>query len=99
MNISGKAAGIVSALVSVGAGLYLLSANSPSVAGVGGSSWFEVLAHGIGIYFIARGIYMAPALWMQEEQNENTRKLLELQEMRHSDPRLRELDEESPTAP
>jgi hypothetical protein len=43
-----------------------------------------VLAHGIGIYFIARGIFMGPALWMQEEQNENTRKLLELQEMQHS---------------
>lgn len=44
-------------LVSLFAGYYLLSRNSLSIPGAdGGQSWFEALAHGIGIYFIARGL-------------------------------------------
>jgi hypothetical protein len=43
------------------AGIYLLSYNSERLAALGGQSgksWFEVIANGIGIYFIGKGIYM-----------------------------------------
>ena len=36
-----------------GAGIYLLTRQSAS-----GDTWLEVLAHGAGVYFIARGLYM-----------------------------------------
>jgi hypothetical protein len=40
-------------LVAVGAGIYLLSRQNAS-----GDTWLEVLAHGVGVYFIARGLFM-----------------------------------------
>jgi len=59
----------VSALVSIGAGIYLLSAKSVVTFGGGTISWFQILAHGIGIYFIAKGLYMGASLYQQVEQN------------------------------
>jgi hypothetical protein len=45
--------------VSLYAGYYLLTRNSLALPGAeGGQSWFEALAHGIGIYFLARGAWM-----------------------------------------
>jgi hypothetical protein len=43
----------IAGLVAVGAGIYLLTKQSAS-----GDTWLEVLAHGAGVYFIARGLYM-----------------------------------------
>ncbi|HWQ01346.1 MAG TPA: hypothetical protein VN449_04440, partial [Gaiellaceae bacterium] len=47
-------------VLSIGAGWYLLSRHSlpVDVNGQSGQSWLEALAHGIGIYFIARGLEM-----------------------------------------
>jgi hypothetical protein len=84
MKMSPKGSGIVAALICIGAGLYLLSAESPPVAGIGGTSWFEVLAHGIGIYFIGKGIYIGTSSWTQAEANERLDKLIELEALRHS---------------
>lgn len=48
----------VGAIVTAAAGIYLLTKNSVAEPIAGGQSWFEVLAHGFGIYFIGRGVWM-----------------------------------------
>jgi multisubunit Na+/H+ antiporter MnhC subunit len=63
--MSGRHAGhwldILAVLLSVGAGVYLLLSRSP--AGI--NSWFSVIAHGMGAYFLAKGVYMGRALHLQ----------------------------------
>ena len=44
----------LAALISIGAGLYLLTSESAAQE----MTVFDVLMHGIGAYFIARGLYM-----------------------------------------
>lgn len=44
---------VVSGAIAIFAGLYLLSTRA-----AGSNSMIEVLAHGMGLYFVARGIYM-----------------------------------------
>lgn len=58
------------ALASVGAGIYLLSKGSEpiTVGGQTGQSWLEILAHGIGVYFIARGVAMFRAAEQRRDQ-------------------------------
>ena len=53
----------------VAAGVYLLSQNSLPVdlGGQHGRSWFEVLAHGIGIYFIGKGLFVLRSTWLEAE--------------------------------
>ncbi len=63
----GKLIDIIATLLSIGAGVYLLSEHSASVAGVQGSSWLEVIAHGMGAYFVAKGLWMARSLHLQAE--------------------------------
>jgi hypothetical protein len=53
MRALGYGVSSIAGLVAVGAGIYLLSRQSAS-----GDTWLEVLAHGIGVYFIAQGLFM-----------------------------------------
>jgi hypothetical protein len=46
--------GIAAAVVSIGAGIYLLTSQSASEE----TTVFDALMHGIGAYFIARGLWM-----------------------------------------
>jgi len=68
-----RLAAIASALISIGAGLYLLGTQT-----VGANSILEVLAHGIGAYFVARGIFMGSSLTAQAEAAEALRELRDL---------------------
>jgi len=52
--------GMLSMLGSIGAGLYLLSTHA-----AGSNSYLEAIAHGMGVYFIARGLFMGPSLFQQ----------------------------------
>jgi hypothetical protein len=54
MRDLGKLAGIAAAVVSIGAGIYLLTSESASDQ----TTVFDALMHGIGAYFIARGLWM-----------------------------------------
>ena len=66
----------------------LLSHNSAPVeiAGqTGGQSWFEILAHGIGIYFIGKGLYVARSTHLDSEAVDSLRKLVNAAAFRHSD--------------
>ncbi len=47
-------AGVAAALVSIGAGIYLLSGESASAD----TTVFDILMHGIGAYCVARGLRM-----------------------------------------
>jgi len=53
----------VASLGCIAAGAYLLQTQA-----VGESSWFEAIAHGMGIYFIAKGLFVGPALWQSYKQ-------------------------------
>jgi len=65
---------IVSALVCIAAGVYLLTSQTQAEG-----SFLEVLAHGIGIYFIGKGLYVGSALRMQARQLQAQEKALEMQ--------------------
>lgn len=68
-------------LLAVGAGIYLVQAQSvAAVAGAGGQTWFELLAHGIGVYVIARGIWMIRHAGHQEDLIDRLDRLIEIEE-------------------
>jgi hypothetical protein len=50
-----KAVGVIAGLICAGAGVYLLQWESAGSE----ANWFEAVAHGMGIYFIGKGIFVA----------------------------------------
>jgi len=56
----GRFIDIASALICIGAGLYLLQYNSPAQ-----TTWFQIIAHGMGIYFIGKGLFIARSTHLQ----------------------------------
>jgi len=71
---------LVAAIGSIGAGIYLLTKHSIPVTlgGDTGQSWLEVIAHGIGVYFIAKGIWMASFMGEAEYSIEHLDRIIEL---------------------
>jgi hypothetical protein len=69
----GRLIDIAATLLSIGAGLYLLQYSSP-----GQSSWFEVIGHGMGVYFIAKGLFMARSLHLADQHAGYLAQLVEL---------------------
>lgn len=78
-----KLVDVVAALLAIGAGIYLLQSQSVSIAGVGGTSWFQVLAHGIGVYFIARGLWMLGHVGRRDAVTDRLDRLIELGALEH----------------
>jgi hypothetical protein len=74
----GKILDVAASLLSVGAGLYLLQYNEVSTGIGGGTSWFQIIGHGMGIYFIGKGIWMLRSLHLQGQIATTNRKMLEL---------------------
>ena len=64
--MKGSFVGAVAALVSVGAGIYLLTSESASAQ----TTVFDALMHGIGAYLIARGLWMIAELMSREPSKE-----------------------------
>ncbi|HLK13349.1 MAG TPA: hypothetical protein VKT78_00965 [Fimbriimonadaceae bacterium] len=56
---------IVGSLICIGAGVYLLLHGSPpiQIGDQAGESWLAIIAHGMGAYFIGKGILLAPQTW------------------------------------
>jgi len=78
MKGQGAILDIAATLLSIGAGVYLLTRHSISTAGLdGGQSWFEVIAHGMGIYFIAKGLWMARSLTLAADQRDRLAQIAE----------------------
>ncbi len=78
----GRIAEIAAALLSGGAGVYLLTKHSVdvTVGGETGQSWLEVLAHGIGVYFIARGLWMLGRVGQAYDAARSLERLVEISE-------------------
>lgn len=74
----GRLLDIASTLLCIGAGIYLLQTNS-----VGESSWFEVIGHGMGVYFIGKGLFIARSLYFAETAAKATERLVEWAEYDH----------------
>jgi hypothetical protein len=69
---------LVGSLICIGAGVYLLLHGSPpiQIGSESGQSWLEIIAHGMGAYFIGKGILLAPQTWNAGEQVSLTKDLL-----------------------
>jgi hypothetical protein len=74
-----KLAAIVSALVALGAGLYLVTLQSQAP----GTTIFEAMAHGIGAYFIAKALFIGSSLWQQDDATSRLGTLVEFAAARH----------------
>lgn len=68
----GQFLGVLSTIVSIVAGVFLLDTKAANE-----NSLIEVLIHGIGIYFIAKGLFMGPSLIVQAKTEEAINKLVE----------------------
>ena len=79
MRSYGKLLEILAGVIALGAGIYLLQEHSIATGGAG-QSWFEVLAHGIGAYFVARGIWMIRQAGKSEDVVDRLDRLIELEE-------------------
>jgi hypothetical protein len=75
-----KLASIVSALVAIGAGLYMLTLQTTGE----GTTIFEAMAHGIGAYFIGKGIFMGATLWRQDDGTNRLGMLVDFAAQRHA---------------
>jgi len=65
-----KAVAVLSSIVAFIAGGYLLSTQA-----VADNSFLEVIAHGMGIYFLAKGLWLGPSLWTQHESRRHLEQL------------------------
>jgi hypothetical protein len=52
---------IASAAICIIAGIYLLQTQAAGDEG----NWLETIAHGMGIYFIGKGLFVGASLWAQ----------------------------------
>jgi hypothetical protein len=57
----GRVVDVLATLLCIGAGVYLLQYNSSGDQ----TSWFEIIGHGMGIYFIGKGLFIARATHLQ----------------------------------
>jgi len=68
--------GLVAGLICIGAGVYLLAHGGQDIDlgnGQTGQSWLEILAHGLGIYMIGKGVFIWGAIWYAADTAEATR--------------------------
>lgn len=64
----GRLIDIASTLLCIGAGLYLLQYSVPNTGN--GTSWFQIIGHGMGIYFIGKGLFIFRTTYLQLQANE-----------------------------
>ncbi len=85
---------LFSFLICVGAGAYLLSFQSES----GDSTWFTIMARGIGAYFIGKGVYVGASLQKQAILVAIQEKALEMQTSAHTARSIPPLEPSEPRA-
>ena len=73
----GRLVGLAAAAVCVYAGIYLLQYNAVSDPTTG-TSWFQIIGHGMGIYFIGKGLFVAQASWANADQAKHLAALVKL---------------------
>jgi hypothetical protein len=67
-----KLSAVLATLGCFAAGGYLLSSHS-----IGAPSWFDLLAHGIGLYFIAKGLFVGASMSQQFRAADALEKLVD----------------------
>lgn len=67
-----KVLALISAFGCIAAGLYLLDAQAAAE-----DSLIETLMHGIGIYFLAKGLYLGASLYLQDDMRTMMRRSAE----------------------
>ena len=67
--LASRFGGVVSGLVCIVAGVYLLQTQSSGVEG----NWLETIGHGMGIYFIGKGIFVWLSLNTQVDMAKSLR--------------------------
>jgi hypothetical protein len=73
----GRIVDIASCLICIGAGVYLLQYNAATGGDVAGTSWFQIIGHGMGIYFIGKGLFIARSTHLEAEQADRLKQLVE----------------------
>lgn len=61
------------------AGVYLISLESPGE----GTTIFEAIATGMGIYFIGKGIAVGASIWLQQKTLRTMERLVEMEALQH----------------
>jgi hypothetical protein len=74
----GRLLDILATLACIAAGVYLLSIQS-----VAGNTVLEAIAHGIGIYFIGKGLFVARSTHLQAESVGYLETLTEFSTLQH----------------
>ncbi len=74
----GRLVDIAAALLCIGAGVYLLQYNADSSALGGGTSWFEIIGHGMGVYFIGKGLFVARSTHLAADSRDRLNQLVDL---------------------
>jgi hypothetical protein len=72
----GRLIGFGAAAICVFAGIYLLQYNADTGT-AGGTSWFQIIGHGMGIYFIGKGLFVARSTWLESQQAEHLAQLVQ----------------------
>lgn len=94
----GKVTGFVAGAICVIAGIYLLQYNAVGDSTVG-TSWFQIIGHGMGIYFIGKGLFVARSTYLEAQQVDRLAQLVAFAAHDQVDPADPDQDDESMTAP
>lgn len=81
----GRLIDLLAGLICVGAGIYLLRYNAAAIVGFKGTSWFQIIGHGMGIYFIGKGIFGARSNILAASQKEQLKYLADWAAFEHRD--------------
>lgn len=71
--VGARGVGILGAVVCIGAGAYLLTIQSAAE----GTTIFEAIAHGMGAYFIGKGLFVGAMAVIQTDSRDFLRQLVE----------------------
>jgi hypothetical protein len=84
----GRLTGFAAAAICVIAGAYLLQYGWSDTVGdtSGGTSWFEIIGHGMGIYFIGKGLFVARSTYLEAEQADRLAQLVAFAAYQHREP-------------
>lgn len=83
----GRLIGYLSAGICVFAGIYLLQYNAVDTSAFGGAgtSWFQIIGHGMGIYFIGKGLFVARTTHLEADAADRLDKLVMFAGLSHPD--------------
>jgi hypothetical protein len=94
----GRLTGFAAAAICVIAGVYLLQYNAATGGIGGGTNWFQIIGHGMGIYFIGKGLFVARSTYLEAEQADRLAQLVAFAAYEHGEPEEPVADEPGESA-